>query len=37
MQNVHRKIANSLWVAETHWIYKESIYRLVFSRPIGVG
>jgi len=37
MQNVHRTIANSLWVAKTHWIYKESIYHLVFSRPSGVG
>jgi len=37
MQNVHRTIANSLLVAETHWIYKESIYHLVFSRLSRVG
>jgi len=37
MQNVHRTIANSSWMAETHWICERSIYHLVFSRPSGVG
>jgi len=37
MQNVLSTIANSLCVAETRWIYKESIYHLVFSRPSGAG
>ena len=32
MQNVYRTIANGFWVPETHWIYKESIYHLVFNR-----
>jgi len=33
MQKVHRTIANSLWVVETHCICEISIYHLVFNRP----
>jgi len=30
MQNVHRTIANSMWIAETHWICERSICDLVY-------
>jgi len=37
MQNVHRIIAKSLWIVETHCICERSIYHLVFSRSTAVG